>query len=507
MVLGLFLAGCTDPDSGLDPEEILYAFPAEFRWGAAGAAHQVEGGNTKNQWYQFETLPEFADKITEPSGEAVRGYELYATDVRLAADLGLDLYRISLEWSRVEPARDVSDETEWQHYADVLDAIVAAGMEPMVTLHHFTEPTWTHDLSDPDCAAGPSDANLCGWTNPEMAEEFAEFAGEAARRLGDRVDEWTTFNEPMGYVASGWIGGAFPPGKENFSADGIIAEVLPVVEGMLDANARAYAAVKAADAIDATGDGVTARVGFTNAMNWIEPLDPDNEADVAAAERFQSVYGYTWPDATLRGLVDADLDGNPTDARPQYAGTCDLLGYQYYNRIKIKAVPGMPPFDALPCDPLLLGALGLDLDAVGCPEIPAEDITQMGYEHYPPGLRLLGEALAERYLGVPLRITENGIATTTGQRRAESIERHLREVSTMLDAGVPVDGYVHWSLTDNFEWAEGFRPRFGLYRVDYEFYERSATLGAEVYADIVAHDGIRRALVDAYDGEHLTAGE
>jgi beta-glucosidase len=500
----LLLLACS-ADRFDDP--VVLAFPAGFRWGAAGAAHQVEGGNTNNIWSQFETLPEFAGLTTEPSGEAVRGWDLYETDADLAEDLGSNVYRLSIEWSRVEPSRGVWDEAAWAHYGDVIDALRARGIEPMVTLHHFTEPIWTHDLRDVDCVAGPSDTNLCGWANPEMATAFARFATEAATRLGDRVDTWTTFNEPMSYFIGGYVGGSFPPGKSALTTSAIQADAFPVLRGMLDGHAAAYAALHAADGVDADGDGTAAVVGFTNAMSWVEPLDPGDPADVAAADRVQALYGYSFPDATIRGLLDADLDGVPEEAHPEWAGTVDQLGYQYYFRFAVKAAPGFPPLDALPCDPTLLAALGLDPATLGCPVPDPADVTQMGYEHYPPGIRLLGEALADRYPGVPLRVTENGIATTTGVRRAESIVRHLVELHAAIEEGVPVDGYVHWSLTDNFEWAEGFRPKFGLYAVDLATYTRTPTEGATVFADIIHDDGIRRSILDTWDGEHLTPGE
>lgn len=504
-MLPLLLA-CAHPDpEAADP--VALAFPDGFRWGAAGAAHQIEGGNTNNNWYQFETLPAFAGFTTEPSGDAVRGWELYETDADLVAELNADVYRLSIEWSRVEPSRDTWDEAAWAHYADVLDALAARGVEPMITLHHFTEPIWAYDLTDVDCAAGPSDTNLCGWSNPDMVAEFVEFAAEAAARFGDRVDAWTTFNEPMTYFIVGYVGGTFPPAKSALTVSDIQTQAFPVLKGMLDGHAGAYAAIKAADGVDLDGDGLAAEVGFTNAMSWIEPLDPADPEDVAAADRIQGLYGYSFPDAVVDGLLDADLDGVPEEAHPEWAGTVDRLGYQYYYRFFVKGAPGFPPLDAIPCDPILLGALGLDPSVVGCPEPDPADVTQMGYEHYPPGLGLLGGALAARYPGLPLRVTENGIATTSGQRRAESIVRHVKAVHEAIDAGAPIDGYVHWSLTDNFEWAEGFRPLFGLYTVDRTSFARTPTTGAVVLADLAEHNGIRRSVLEAYDGEHLTPGE
>ncbi len=500
----LFLLACAPDPAGDDP--LIYTFPAGFRWGAAGAAHQIEGGNTNNNWYQFETLPAVAGKTDEPSGAAVDGWARYAEDADLAADLGIDVYRLSIEWSRVEPSRDQWDEAAWQHYSDVIDALRDRGIEPMVTLHHFTEPIWVQDLADLDCASGPTDTNLCGWAHPEVPAEFVEFATEAAARFGDRVDTWTTFNEPMGYFIVGYVGGSFPPGKSALTVSDIQANAFPVLKGMLDGHAGAYAAVHVTDATDADGDGRAADVGFTNAMSWVVPVDPDNPDDVAAAERVQALYGYSFPDAVIDGLLDADLDGVPEEAHPEWAHTCDQLGYQYYFRLPVKSAPGFPPLDAIPCDVTLLASLGLDPTTLGCPTPDPDDVTQMGYEHYPPGIRLLGEALAARYPGIPLRVTENGIATTTDQRRIESLVRHVKELAIAVADGVPVDGYIHWSLTDNFEWAEGFRPRFGLYAVDRTTYTRTPTAAVDVYRGIIADGGLRTSTL-ADDGDHLSPGE
>lgn len=498
-MLLLALLACTGSKDDDDP--VVVAFPDDFVFGAAGAAHQIEGGNTNNIWSQFETLPQFEGRTRAPSGEAVRGWERYEEDSQLAADLHLDVYRLSIEWSRVEPERNVWDDAAWDHYRAVLESVTARGMRPMVTLHHFTEPIWTNDLRDPDCAEGPSDQNLCGWTNPEMAFEFAEFAHAAGSRLGDLVDEWSTFNEPNTYLIPGYVSGTFAPGKVNLTADAIVANVLPVMKGMLDGHAAAAAELRLTDGIDADGDGAAVELSLTNAMSWIEPLDPANPDDVAAAERIQALFGYAWPDAVVDGLFDHDLDGVPTEAHPEWAGTIDRLGYQYYFRFAVKAAPGFPPLDALPCDPVLLGALGLTPESVGCPEPDPANLTQMGYEHYPEGLRLLGEALVDRYPGLPLRITENGIATTSGRRRAESIVRHLEAVAPLVDGGAPIDGYIHWSLTDNFEWAEGFEPKFGLYAVDLSTYDRTPTEGATVYAEIASAGGLRRSHLDTYGGD------
>lgn len=500
-MLFLSLLAC-EPEATDDP--IVYAFPEGFRWGAASAAHQVEGGNTNNNWYQWETLPEFAGNTEEPSGAATNNYELHATDADLLTNIGADIYRLSIEWSRVEPSRDVADEAEWAHYREVLETLVERGVEPMITLHHFTEPIWFNDLTDIGCESGPSDSNLCGWSNPDAVAEFAEFSAEAGARFGDLVDQWSTFNEPGGYLLSGYLGGAFPPGISSLSKTAIDENVFPVAEGLFAANGLAYDAVHAADTEDADGDGVSASVGFTNSIQYIVPLDPENADDVAAANRLQALYGYIFPDAVISGKMDRDLDGTPEESRPEWANKCDLLGYQYYFRMPVKYAKSFPPVEVVPCDAPVLAGLGLTLSDVGCPQPYADDVTDMGYEHYSPGLGLLATEIHARYPEVPLRVTEAGIATTYGKRRAENIVQQLVGLHEAIEDGAPVDGYIHWSLTDNFEWAEGFRPRFGLHTVDYDTFERTPTEGAEAFTKIIADNGIRQSMLDAYGGEHLS---
>ncbi len=495
----LLATGCVADDP------VVLAFDEDFQWGAATAAHQIEGGNANNNWYQFETLDRYEGATVEASGDAARSYELYEADLGIAAGMGLGHFRLSVEWSRLEPTRDAWDEAEFEHYREVLEQARARGLEPSVTLHHFTEPIWVHDLSSEGCQDGPRDDDLCGWTNPEVAEEFAEFATEVADRYGELVDRWNTFNEPMVYLIGGYVFGAFPPGDVNLVTQDLLDDVVPVLVGLLDGHAGAYQGVHAADLADADGDGVAAEVGFTDAVVWFEPADPGEPDDVAAAEKAKAFYQYTFADPVIDGLFDHDLDGIADESHPEWAETCDVLGLQYYNRTFVVGVSGFPVLGGLPCERAIEEQYGLDPQDLGCPEIDDNDLTQMGYEHYPAGLRLAGAELAARYPATPLRITEQGIATRSGERRAQSIVRHLVELHALIAEGAPVDGYLHWSLIDNFEWAHGFGPRFGLFTVDYETSARLPTLGATIYADIVRHGGIRQSLLDTYAEGALAA--
>ncbi len=496
-VLGALLAlGCVAEDP------LVLVFPEDFQWGAATAAHQIEGGNTNNNWYQFETLERYEGDTEEPSGSAAGSWEGFESDLDLAAGLGLGHFRMSVEWSRLEPVRDSWDEAAFDRYLDILDGVRARGLEPSVTLHHFTEPIWVQDLSEEYCNEGPTDENLCGWTNPEVAEEFTEFATEVASRFGDRVDRWNTFNEPMVYLIGGYVFGSFPPGDVNLLTEDLLDDVVPVISGMLDGHAGAYHGVHGADLVDANGDGVTAEVGFTDAVVWFEPADPDEPEDLVAAAKAKSFYQYTFADPVINGLFDHDLDGTADELHPEWADTCDVLGLQYYNRTFLVGVSGFPVLEGLPCEAAIEEQYGVSPQDLGCPEPDENDQTQMGYEHYPPGLRFVGEEMAARYPSTQLRVTEQGIATASGERRAQSVVRHLAELHALIEGGANVDGYLHWSLIDNFEWAHGFGPQFGLFTVDYENQARLPTLGATVYSQIVRDGGIRESLLEAYgEGE------
>ncbi len=233
----LVLAGCGGDDP---PPSISYgpvgplvgdAGRGSWRFGAASAATQIEDANDRTDWW-FWTAPESQGGLDRGTfvGEASRGHALALEDVGLLTAMNLDSYRFSIEWSRIEPERDVIDEEALAHYGALLDALVAAGVRPMITVHHFSNPVWVADPRDPDCLAGPTDENLCGFGHPEggplIVEEMRQHAALLAERFGDRVDEWGTVNEPVNYLLAGYGLGSFPPGKQEILSVAIDPEVL-----------------------------------------------------------------------------------------------------------------------------------------------------------------------------------------------------------------------------------------------------------------------------------------
>lgn len=511
----------TDVQTGTDlgqgearAASVAKPFPSDFRFGAASSAHQVEGGQTNN-WTLWETLPQFDGQTVEPSGLAVDHYNRYEEDFDLARSIGLDTLRFSIEWSRVEPDRGSYDEEEIAHYHAMFDALKERGISPSVTLHHFTEPQWFTDLTvlaepfnETICPNGPSDADFCFWSNPDAPGVFAAYCGLMAERFGGYVDEWMTVNELTGYWIGAAVMGHFPPGLTSSTEEEIEAIALPVLRGLLQAHAECYRAIHEKDTIDADGDGLAARVGLTTGTGMIRPADPDNADDVGAAAQGQSLASYLAFDAVTTGMLDADFDGVPEEHHPEWENTMDILGLQYYASTVVVGLQIHPMLLGVPCTNVDDEALLALQKAVGCPPPPTldfplgnEDPPELyGRQHDPEGLVEMLRMLTDRYPGLPMVITENGFADYDDKRTA-SIVRHLEACHQAIEEGIPLEGYYHWSLLDNFEWGRGFDVRFGLFHVDYDGgLARSATSASQVYGEITAAHGLTEELIDKWGG-------
>ena len=509
-------AGRTLPDSGpVEPVDwpamgsiAAAAGEGSFRFGAASAATQIEDMNPDVDWYAWSMpAPIGLGHGAEPIGDAVRGYSLATDDIALMTDMSLDSYRFSIEWARVEPQRDVVSEEALAHYDDFIDALVAANIRPNVTVFHFSNPLWVDDprrLAALETCDAPTDEWLCGWGDPVggplIVEEIAEHACTIAARYGDRVDEWATFNEPVNYLfASHGFGQQFPPGRELLFSD--FDRFIEVVRNFMRAHVAMKEAIERCDTVDADGDGDAASVGLTlSVVEWAPARGGRPSAvpaDVAAAERIRYVYHYLVVDALTAGMLDANVDGTAEEAHPEWADSLEWLGVQYYSRLGVTSQPAiLPVIDVTPCfPPLGVGTACLD------PEDPTHYVPAMRYEYYAPGLFNILMGYHGRYPGLPLVVTEAGIATNVGARRAENVVRTLEQIHFARREGADVRGYYHWSLTDNFEWAEGYVPHFGLYEVDRTgAYPRTPTEGATVMGEIAASRALTVAQRDRYGG-------
>ena len=485
-----------------------------FTFGAATAAAQIEESVPELDWHLWTSpAPDGLGMGEAFVGDAVRGYELALDDVILAADTNLDAYRFNVNWSRLEPTRDNINQTAVAHYDDLIDALTAADIKPMITIHHFSSPVWVDDpRRDPEAPCTPSDTDLCGWDDEAGAAaitaEIAELGALMAREYGDRVDEWVTLNEPINYLLSAYGIGSYPPGRGDvfdlLDEDAMLA-LLNTVERYAAAHVALYDAIKANDTVDADGDGVAANVGYViSVIDWIPSRngEPSNDpADIAASDNVRYVYHQIFTDALVYGQWDGNLDRmiEESEQRPDWAGKIDFLGPQYYFRggvtdlegLNIPIIGGFPCFAGLPVT-----------DACVRVQDPTKCIPTMQYEYAEEGLSIILEEFAALWPDLPMTVTEAGIATEVGARRSENVVRTLEQIWKARQNGADVRGYYHWSLMDNFEWDLGFAPKFGLYSVDVEggTYTRTPTGGAITLAEIAGTRRLSPAMSDEFGG-------
>lgn len=368
-------------------------FPREFLWGAATAAHQVEGGTTNNDWWDFEHSPGTAAR--ESSVDAIDHYHRYPQDFALLASLGHNAHRLSLEWSRIEPAPGEFSRTALAHYRRVLVALADLELTGFITLHHFTLPRWF-------AAQG-------GWLSPDAIARFVRYTERVVAELGDLMPFVCTINEPQMVALHGYLEGYHPPGLTNPTLWRRVSRVL------LEAHHAAVHTVH-------TGQPAC-RAGLTVQLPVLAPARDD-----ATCRAF-------------RDLMQGELVDQFLDALTGPDGG-DWLGVQYYRRQWVD-----------PASPNLF---------VDPPS--GWQRTQMGWAVYPDGLRQVLHEAART--GLPLYVTENGIATEDDGERVDYLRTHLAALARAIAEGIDVRGYLHWSAFDNFEWAEGFGPKFGLISVD-----------------------------------------
>jgi beta-glucosidase len=371
---------------------VNHLFPARFLWGAATSAHQVEGGNVNSDWWRYEHAPMSA--AGTPSGDGIDHLHRYHQDFELLASLGHNTHRLSVEWSRIEPAPGEFSVAALGHYRRVLTALRATGMRSFVTLHHFTLPRWFADQG--------------GWLGREALVTFERYCARVTAALGDLADFVCTINEPQMVALHGYLEGCHPPGVTNAVLWKRVGRVL------LEAHHRAVAATRA---------NADAAPGLVVQLPVLTPARDD-----AVTQRYC--------DELRAEIVDLYLDA----LRPGEGG--DWLGVQYYRRNWVD-----------PASPTIF-----------VPPPPEFATSQLGWAVYPEGLLEVLRRAAK--VGLPLYVTENGIATEHDAERVDYLDDHLRAVLTAIDEGIDVRGYLHWSAFDNFEWAEGFRPKFGLIAVD-----------------------------------------
>ena len=393
-------------------KKLKYKFPAEFLWGTATSSHQIEGGN-ENNWTEWEKGGHIADGSL--SGRACNSWELYKEDIRLVKELHNNTYRFSLEWSRIEPEQGHFDHDALRRYRDLAHECRRNGIEPIVTLYHWTQPLWF--------------ARQGGWLSKQSPLWFRQYVTRVAKELGRDVTLWCTINEPLIYSYNSYFKGKWPPQARSFW------QFKKVLRNLAKAHELAYFSLH-----DGSSD---CRVGIAKNNQFFESYLNQwfNKMVVKLVSRF-------WNHSFLGKVRD----------------TLDFIGLNYYFHNVVYAS--------------MRGYVVMNEN---------KHISDMGWEIFPRGIY---ETLMElkRY-NLPVYILENGLADARDDRRADFIREHLRYVHQAIREGVDVRGYCHWSLLDNFEWADGFEPKFGLYSVNFKTFERTPRASASVYADIAQNNG------------------
>ncbi len=480
--LALCLTACTqDPPAG-----ITRPFPDGFGWGTAVAGFQVDMGcptwsdadclDTASDWYQWVTDPAITgDKNLFVTGQDVREgpgmWEMFEQDVAQMKADGHTSLRLSLEWSRLFPTEptDPTDPTSMSsdanpgavaRYHEMFAALRDAGLEPLVTVNHYTLPLWVHDG-----VACHKDLTTCeanGWVDGDrIIPRIAAFSEWAGMEFGGQVDQWATLNEPFATALSGYL----QPGADRSAPPGLTLQGAPsiaVIRNQIEGHARMYEALKSGDTVDASGQGIAANVGIVLNMVDITPEDP--VADATVAQHADHLYHRLFLEALTSGQWDDDLDGTFDRARPELADHVDWFGINYYNEMKVRhfiqLFPDIvPAFDFLPT---------------------------VSWDPHPEGLAKV-LAIAATY-GKPLIVTENG--TPDVEHARDILDDHLASLWSAIDAGVDVRGYNTWSYIDNYEWNHGMDMQFGLYSYDPMTKARTARPAAERYRDIVAQGGL-----------------
>lgn len=443
-------------------------FPANFLWGAATAAYQVEGspladGAGVSSWHRFVRTPGRV-RDGDTGDVACDHYRRWPEDLQLMRQLGLKSYRFSISWSRILPeGRGRVNPAGLAHYERKVDALLAAGIAPNITLYHWDMPAELDDRG--------------GWLNPDSVDWFGDYAEVLFKALGDRVPMWATLNEPWVITDGGYLHGTLAPGHRSAYEAAIAARRLMCAHG------RAVQAFRAL-----VPQQADRQIGLV--VN-IEPKYPASAspADHAATARADAYMNRQFLDPALRGQTPPELPEVFGEAWVDWTADelalakqpLDFVGINYYTRAVVRDDPGIWLQRAAPV------------------RQTQSTHTETAWEVYPPGLTDTLVWFKQHYGDLPLYVTENGSAfydppTVDGPQledplRVDYLRRHLRALHAAREAGVNLQGYYAWSLLDNLEWAHGYSKRFGLIHVDYATQKRTPKVTSALYAQVIATQG------------------
>ncbi len=432
--------------------EAIYSFPRNFLWGTATSSHQVEGDNTNNDWWLWES----------EGGRIAKGHRSdkacgwwdgrWKEDLDRAAESGQNAHRLSIEWSRIEPSPGQWDEDALDGYREIIKGAIKRGLTPMVTLHHFTNPMWM--------------AEQGGWLAEEIVDWFERYVRRVVGDLSDLVKLWVTINEPNVYAYEGYLAGLFPPGE------GSMRKTYRVMRNMVLAHAAAYHAIHEIQP--------EAEVGFAHHYRGMRPANPKSPLDRWIAGYRSRAFNDLVPRAASIGRLHFL---GKRESVPQAAGTQDFFGLNYYTQEHVA-------FDLR--NPGELFGRGFFP--------PDADLSPTGFIANVPEGMWVALNWARAY-GLPIYITENGVEDDEDSVRPRYLASHIRQVWRAVNFNWRVRGYFWWSLVDNFEWERGWTQRFGLWELDVKTQERRKRSSADLYAEICKANGLSTEMVARFAPE------
>jgi beta-glucosidase len=443
-IVALLICGATGISASWATEWV--GFPKNFQWCVSTSAHQIEGNNENSDWWAWEQMDGHV-RSGDHSGLACDHWGRVSEDVRLLSELRMKSYRLSIEWAKIEPSQGKYDNEVIEHYASEMRELRSVGITPIITLHHFTLPAWIRKNG--------------GWEWEGVQDAFTRFAEIAYTQIAPKNLYWVTVNEPTVNIMEGYYTGIAPPGEKRN-----MQNISNVFKGMLKAHAQAYHRLHEL----ADRDGSPIRIGMAHNLRYFAPASRFNPLDLLGATLAGKAFNWLIPNALSTGklkiryypwlYLNEKIEG--------LAGTQDFFGVNYYSSDLIQfSIPN--GYSVLPRTEALKSDLGWDI--------------------YPEGIYEVLKQVKSKFPPQPVMILENGVADASDRLRENFLKDHLFQVSRAIQEGVPVEGYCYWSLMDNFEWSEGFRPRFGLYEMDYSTFERKPRHSAEVYRDIAGQNG------------------
>lgn len=412
-------------------------FPKDFRWGTATAAHQVEGYNTNSDWWQWEQDGHCLNRATSAAAANWWDITTATADLDRAADMGTNAHRLSIEWSRIEPEPSQFSSDALDHYRTLLEQMHARKIEPMVTLHHFSNPIWLVAKGD--------------FQSDVVVDYFQRYTRKVVQTLGHLIPRWITINEPIVYFALRHLQKVFPAPKNGANWQAGIRGLV----NMLRCHAAAYHVIK--ETLP------KAQVGIAKHIRPFHPLRPHNPLDRFWTGQLGRAFNEIWLRAHMDGRLRWPL---PRLHLPTLANTLDFIGINYYS-------PSFAKFPSLSADYYPAGT----------------SLSDTGYGAIcPAGLR---RALHFAHqFGKPIYITENGLPDAADTQRPAFLLSHLHQMWHALNAGIPIMGYYHWSLIDNFEWDRGWTQRFGLIALDEMTQARQLRPSGRLYTEICQQGAI-----------------